>query len=65
MPEIAGEAAVLVDPLSVEDIKRGIKEMLKEREKLIKLGFKRVSDFSWQKTAQKTLEVYKEGKGIG
>jgi len=65
MPEIAGEAAVLVDPLSVEDIKRGIKEMLKEREKLIELGFKRVSDFSWQKTAQKTLEVYKEGKGIG
>jgi len=60
MPEVAGKAAILVDPLSVEDIKRGIKEMLKEREKLIKLGLKRVGDFSWQKTAKQTLEVYEE-----
>ena len=60
MPEVAGKAAILVDHLSVENIKMGIKKMLKEREKLIKLGFRRVLDFSWQKTARQTLEIYEE-----
>ena len=64
MPEVAGRAAVLVDPLSVEDIKRGIKKMIKEKEKLVKLGFKRVGNFSWQKTARQTLDVYKEAKNF-
>jgi len=64
MPEVAGRAAVLVDPLSVEDIKRGIKKMIKEKQKLVKLGFKRVGDFSWQKTARQTLDVYKEAKNF-
>jgi len=64
MPEIAGRAAVLVDPLSVKDINGGIKKMIKEKEKLVKLGFKRVGDFSWQKTARQTLDVYKEAKNF-
>jgi len=50
--------------LSVEDIKKGIRKMLKEREKLIKLGFRRVGDFSWQKTAEQTLRVYEEARSL-
>ncbi|MGB9706964.1 MAG: glycosyltransferase family 4 protein, partial [Microgenomates group bacterium] len=60
MPEVAGEAAVLVDPLSVEDIRKGIEKMLKDKEKLIKLGKKRCREFSWKKAAQQTLKVYEE-----
>lgn len=58
MPEIAGEAAILVNPLDVSDIRKGIEKMIREKEKLIKLGFNQVKKFSWQKTAKETLEVY-------
>jgi len=55
MPEVAGEAAVLVDPENVEDIARGTKEAIDRRDKLIKKGFERVKEFSWEKTARETL----------
>jgi glycosyltransferase involved in cell wall biosynthesis len=60
LPEIAGEAAVLVDPLEVDDIARGIKEAIGRREEMVKKGLKRVKLFSWEKCARETLEVYKE-----
>lgn len=60
MPEIAGEAAVLVDPFSVESIAQGIKKALKNREKLIKKGYQQVEKFSWENTAKETLKVYEE-----
>jgi len=60
MPEVAGDAAVLVDPYSVESIAEGIKDALENREGLIQKGLKRVKEFSWEKTARETLEVYKE-----
>lgn len=58
MPEVAGKAAVLVDPFDVQDITRGLEKALKERERLVKLGFKQAKQFSWQKTAKQTLKVY-------
>lgn len=58
MPEVAGDAAVLVDPLSVESIANGIKSALKNKNDLIKKGKKRVKNFSWEKTAKETLKVY-------
>jgi len=60
MPEVAGQAAVLVDPLDVKDIARGIKEVLENRKKLIKAGSDRVKQFSWEKAAKETLKVYQE-----
>lgn len=63
MAEIADKAAVLVEPKSVKSIKQGIKEVLADKQKqkdLIKKGNKRLADFSWKKTAQQTLEVYKK-----
>lgn len=60
MPETAGEAAVLVDPQSVDSIVEGIKTALKEKKDLVKKGLKRAKEFSWEKTAQETLEVYDE-----
>lgn len=60
MPEIAGEAAILVNPKEVDEIKHGIERALNKREELIKKGFARVKNFSWEKAARETLAVYKE-----
>ena len=57
MPEIAGGAAVLVDPHEVESIAAGIEEAMDNRGSLIEKGKKRAGEFSWEKTARETLEV--------
>lgn len=64
MPEVAGKAAVLVNPKSVKDIARGIREAIENRNKLVKAGLKRVEQFSWEKTAKQTLKVYEEAYQI-
>ena len=58
--EVAGEAAVLVDPESVDSIAEGISGAIRNREKLIKLGTDRVKQFSWEKTVKETLKIYEE-----
>lgn len=58
MPEAAGGAAILVDPYNVNSIADGIEEALKKPKTLIDKGLKRVKDFSWEKTAKETLNVY-------
>jgi len=64
MPEVAGKAAVLVNPRNVKDIARGIKEAIDKRESLIKAGLRRAKQFSWEKTAKETLKVYEEALAI-
>lgn len=59
MKEVAGDAAVLVDPKDVTSIAEGITYALNHKKTLITKGLKRVKDFSWQKAAQETLKVYK------
>lgn len=63
MPEVAGDAAVLVNPLEVDDIARGIKEAFSKKESLIKKGKAHVKQFSWEKAARETLKVYEEVAG--
>lgn len=58
MPEVAGDAAILVDPEDFGEIRRGIETVLRQREELIKRGFARVKQFSWEKAAKETLKVY-------
>jgi glycosyltransferase involved in cell wall biosynthesis len=63
MAEVGGDAVVLVEPESVDSIAEGINKVLKSKnlqKDLIAKGKTRLNDFSWQKTAQKTLEVYKQ-----
>lgn len=60
LPEVAGDAGILVDPNNVEDIAQGIKKALEQREPLIKKGLVQASKFSWEKTAQETLKIYYE-----
>ncbi len=63
MPEIAGDAALLVDPYKSDEIVDAIKQILSDdkfRESLCKKGIERAAQFSWKHMAEKYLELYKE-----
>ncbi len=62
LKEVAGKAAVLVDPHSVDSVAEGVRKALSARKLLVKKGLARVKDFSWQKTAKETLKVYQEAE---
>lgn len=62
LKEIVGQAGLTVDPLDVKSISQAIYQLLCDgslRDSLVKKGFDRADLFSWEKTAQKTLEIYK------
>jgi len=62
MKEIVGDAAMLVDPHSVASIAEGLRRLDREpalRGALIANGRARAKEFSWRRTAEKTLEVYR------
>jgi glycosyltransferase involved in cell wall biosynthesis len=61
MPEVAGDAAMLVDPHAAKAIAEGIARVLTEdrlRETLTQKGLARARGFTWDTTARKTLELY-------
>lgn len=62
MSEVAGNAAVVVDPHSPESITEGIERVLRGRKGFIEKGFKRVANYSWEVTAKETLKVYSEAR---
>ena len=62
LPEVAGDAAVYVDPLDPADIAKGILEGLANRSKYAAAGYKRLELFSWEAAAQRTVEVYEEAR---
>lgn len=62
MKEVAGEAALLVNPEKLEEIAGAISKIYrnaKTRENLVLKGLKRAGEFSWDKTALQTLEIYR------
>lgn len=62
IPEVVGDAALLVNPYSVEEIADGIMELLtnnEKRQELIRKGQERIKLFSWEKTAEETLRILK------
>lgn len=63
MPEVYGEAAHYFDPHSIEDIAKQTIRVItdsKLRSRLSKEAPKQLGKYSWEDTAQKTLEVYKK-----
>ena len=60
LPEVAGGTAVLVNPLDIEDIAKGIRIAMNSRVELRKKGLEQVKKFDWEKTARQTLAVYRE-----
>lgn len=63
MPEIAGEAGLLVDPYNIESLISVTYRLLTNRtlrEELIELGRNRSRRFSWNRCADETVEVYRQ-----
>ncbi len=58
LPEVGGQAAVLVDPLHPEAIAAGIVQADRERENRIALGFTEAKAFTWARAARATMDVY-------
>lgn len=60
-PEVAGGAAILVDPFSVESIEAGIERATRPEEaaRLRALGFERARRFNWSDAADATIETYR------
>jgi glycosyltransferase involved in cell wall biosynthesis len=63
MPEVTGDAAVLVDPYNVESIVEGIARVLNDPALAAELGRKgmaRAREFSWERSVARTRQVYQE-----
>jgi glycosyltransferase involved in cell wall biosynthesis len=59
--EVAADAAMLVNPLSVESIRDGLRRLLTDpalREKYVRRGLERDAQFSWKRAADETYAVY-------
>jgi glycosyltransferase involved in cell wall biosynthesis len=63
LPEVAGDAALLFDPLDVEAIAVSIRRIVEDpelAERLRAAGRERARKFSWEETAQRTLACYRK-----
>lgn len=67
MPEVAGPAAVYVDPASSHGIASAVAALRSDqqhRERLIELGLQRAKKFSWDRAAEATAAVLREAAGL-
>jgi glycosyltransferase involved in cell wall biosynthesis len=68
LPEIAQNAALLVDPQNVHQMKEAIMNVVADthlRQDLIQRGLLRARDFTWEKCAEETLKLFHEvGSGV-
>jgi glycosyltransferase involved in cell wall biosynthesis len=63
MPEVAGNAAFIIDPFKPEEITEAIVKLVNNEElraKLIDKGLEQAAKFSWKAMAQSVLEIYRE-----
>ena len=61
LPEVVGEAAIIVNPENVFDIARGIRDVLLDeglRRRCVRLGLEQLRRFSWKQTAEQVVETY-------
>lgn len=63
MPEVAGEAAVVVDPWSEDEIFEGVWRLLENQsfaDKLVEKGKQQIKEFTWEKMAAQVYKLLKE-----
>jgi glycosyltransferase involved in cell wall biosynthesis len=63
MPEVAGDAALLIDPMDAGSIAEGLRRLTSDtalRERLTRAGLARIQEFSWEKSVEATWKVYEE-----
>ncbi|MEA3334588.1 MAG: glycosyltransferase family 1 protein [Chloroflexota bacterium] len=67
LPEVAGDAAILVDPESQDSLSDALIAILEDQDladRLVQLGLQQAARFSWQRTAIETAAVYRKALGI-
>ena len=67
LPEVAGDAALMVDPYDVDGLAKAIAEVLTNdelRKEMIERGLAHAQKFSWEKAVKQTLEVYEKVAGV-
>jgi glycosyltransferase involved in cell wall biosynthesis len=60
LPEVVGDAAILVNPLNIDDIANGVKRLVQDsslRRDLKGKGLRRAELFSWRETARRTIQA--------
>ncbi len=68
LAEVAGDAAILVDPLSIPAIAAAMTAMVEDASlaaDLSRRSLRRAAQFSWRQTAESTRDVYLEATGLG
>ncbi len=63
LPEVAGDAALLVDPQSEEELRSAILKVTSAptlRQSMSEKGLEQARKFSWEQIARDTLKVYEE-----
>lgn len=60
IPEVAGDAAVLVPPRDPVALAEGVRCALARRDELVRMGLERASSFTWEALARRTLQVYQD-----
>jgi glycosyltransferase involved in cell wall biosynthesis len=63
LPEVAGDAALMVDPLDVTGLTDALQRLLTEhdlRAELVRRGHERVQSFTWTRAARQLLAIYDE-----
>jgi glycosyltransferase involved in cell wall biosynthesis len=63
LPEVAGDAAALVDPYDVDSIVEGLRRVLSDpalADEMRRKGLVRAREFSWERSVAKTRQVYQE-----
>ncbi len=63
LPEVVGDAGVLVDPQNADEIARAMLKVLRDKglqEEMRKRGIERAKRFTWQGAAEETVRVYEE-----
>jgi glycosyltransferase involved in cell wall biosynthesis len=68
LPEVVGNAAVLVNPENVFEIMRALHRVLTDqalRDRMKERGYKQAAKFSWEISVRRVLEVYRQVAGAG
>jgi alpha-1,3-rhamnosyl/mannosyltransferase len=60
IPEVAGDAAVLVPPGDADALAAGVQVAIADRDRLVAAGLDRARRFRWASVAERTLDVYRE-----
>lgn len=60
MPEVAGDAAILVDPYNQSELSQAINQLTdqKLRQEYIKKGYQNIKRFSWEESAKQLINIY-------